>query len=411
MEDCLEQRRGGAVMVAEPAGARLVAGLAAGVMILCLASPRAEPASPFAALPLQVESPVSNPSTPAKVALGRLLFWDPILSGAQDIACATCHHPVHGYADGRDLPIGTGGKGMGPARIYPGGINPLVKRNSPTVLNVAFNGIDTGGHVSPDEAPMFWDSRTRGLEAQALAPIESLEEMRGATDHEGDGVAGAVARLRRVRRYRDLFREAFGAADAVNAVNLSRAIAAFERSLVTSDAPFDRYLRGDRTALSVPELRGMTAFVEHGCTQCHKGAMLSDYQLHVLGVSDNSKLGAADPGAEGRFAFRTPTLRNLAYTAPYMHSGLIKDIGSAVGFYKEVGGGAPGLLHFDQPRMIGGHRVLGSPVGREALDPLLRQVSVNSELNELVAFLGSLNGSFDRSVPARVPSGLKPGGR
>ena len=395
------------------AGLRRALGVTASITVVTLTlSLRAQPATPFAPLPLHVESPPDNPSTPAKVALGRLLFWDPILSGAQDIACATCHHPVHGYADGRDLPIGTGGTGMGPARIYPGGINPLVKRNSPTILNVAFNGIDTAGHVSPADAPMFWDSRTRGLEAQALVPIESLEEMRGGAGLDGQGVAGAVSRVRSVRRYRELFREAFGEGDdAVSAVNLSRAIAAFERSLVSSDAPFDRYLRGDQSAMTVPALRGMTAFIEHGCTQCHKGAMLSDYQLHVIGVSDNSKLGAADPGAEGRFAFRTPTLRNLAFTAPYMHSGLIKDLGSAVGFYKEVGGGAPGLNHFDQPRRINGHLVLGSPVSRDKLDPLLRQVSVNNELDELVAFLNSLNGSFDRSVPAHVPSGLRPGGR
>ena len=101
-------------------------------------------------------------------------------------------------------------------------------------------------------------------------------------------MAGAVSRVRSVRRYRELFREAFGEGDdAVSAVNLSRAIAAFERSLVSSDAPFDRYLRGDQSAMTVPALRGMTAFIEHGCTQCHKGAMLSDYQLHVIGVSDN----------------------------------------------------------------------------------------------------------------------------
>ena len=197
----------------------------------------------------------------------------------------------------------------------------------------------------------------------------------------------------------------------MNATNLSRAIAAFERSLITTDAPFDRYLRGDRSAMSVPALRGMTAFIEHGCTQCHNGPMLSDYQLHVIGVSDNSKLGAADPGAEGRFAFRTPTLRNLALTGPYMHSGLIADLGSAVGFYKQVGGGAPGLMHFEEPRMIEGRRVLGAPVSRDKLDPLLRQVSVNNELNELVAFLDALNGTFDVTVPTRVPSGLRVGGK
>jgi hypothetical protein len=93
-----------------------------------------------------------------------------------------------------------------------------------------------------------------------------------------------------------------------------------------------------------------------------------------------------------------------------MHSGLIKDVGSAVGFYKEVGGSGALLSHFDKPRLINGHLILGSPVGRDALDPLLRQVSVNSELNDIVAFLGTLNGTFDRAMPSRVPSGLRPGG-
>jgi cytochrome c peroxidase len=392
---------------------RVALGLAGSVLVLSLTTavvPARQDPPPFAALPLGVESPPDNPTTPEKVTLGRMLFWDPILSGAGDVACATCHHPVYGYADGRDLPIGTGGKGVGPKRTFPG--NPLVKRNSPTILNVAFNGIDALGHVNPSEAPMFWDSRTRGLEAQALEPIESLEEMRGGRGGgNGGGVADAVARVRRVRRYQELFRHAFPGPDPINARNLSRAIAAFERSLVTSDTRFDRYMRGDRSALSDREVRGMTAFDAHGCTGCHKGPMLSDYKLHVIGVSDNSKLGAHDPGAEHRFAFRTPGLRNLAYTAPYMHSGLLATVASTVGFYREVGGGGAVPSFFGKPQMLNGHLILGSPVGRDSLDPLLRQVTINSELDDIVAFLGSLNGSFDRSTPSRVPSGLKPGGR
>jgi cytochrome c peroxidase len=213
---------------------------------------RSQEPTPLSPLPLQADSPADNPTTPAKVALGRLLFWDPILSSARDIACATCHHPVHGYSDGRDLPIGTGGKGIGPARTFPGGDNPLVRRNSPTILNVGFNGIDLLGHIDPGTAPMFWDSRTRGLEAQALVPIESLEEMRGGDDggDAGSGVAGAVARLQSVRKYRDLFRHAFPGSNAITATNLSRAIAAFERALVSTDAPYDRYLRGDSSAIT-----------------------------------------------------------------------------------------------------------------------------------------------------------------
>jgi cytochrome c peroxidase len=389
-------------------------GLAGSALVLSLsmsARPAAQEPSPFAALPLHAEAPADNPTTPEKVELGRLLFWDPILSGSQDIACATCHHPDHGYADGRDLPIGTGGVGIGPKRAFPGQNRPLVKRNSPTILDVAFNGIDVSGHMDPTQAPMFWDSRTRSLEAQVLGPMESLEEMRGGTVAEGGGVATAVARVAAIRQYQDLFTRAFGAPNSVNAINLSRAVAAFERTLIVTDAPFDRYMRGDQTALNAVEKRGMAAFDAHGCTQCHKGPMLSDYTPHVLGVSDNPALGAYDPGVDHHFAFRTPSLRNLAYTGPYMHSGMIADVASVVGFYKIVGGGGGLLQHFEAPLVLNGHLILGSPVSRDALDPILRQVAVNSELDDIVAFLGSLNGTFDRTIPKKVPSGLRPGGR
>jgi cytochrome c peroxidase len=391
--------------------------LAAAAMTLSLcvgwtSIPQAQQASPFAALPTRVESPPDNPSTPEKVALGRLLFWDPILSSSGDAACATCHHPDFGYTDGRELPIGTGGHGLGPKRTFSGGPAPIVKRNSPTILNVAFNGIDESGHVDPDNAPMFWDVRARGLEAQVLGPIEAPEEMRGAAAPEGQGMAAAVERVSRISEYQTLFAGAFGGPNPVTAVNLARAIAAFERSLVTPDTPFDRFMRGDRTALTDAQLRGMQDFESHGCTQCHNGPMLSDYKVHVLGVSDNSALGAHDPGAGNRFAFRTPSLRNLRHTAPYMHSGVIRDVLSVIGFYRIIGGGGGGLLtHFDKPRMIDGQLVLGSPVDRDQLDPLLRQLSVVQRLDDVAAFLDSLSGTFDRTIPSRVPSGLPPGGQ
>jgi cytochrome c peroxidase len=366
---------------------RSLAGLAAVWAAALVAVGGAQAPSPFAPLPLHVESPADNPSTPEKVALGKLLFWDPILSGAQDIACATCHHPDHGFTDGRALPIGAGGTGIGPKRTVQGR-SLLVKRNSPTILNVAFNGlVDASGPFDPSQAPMFWDSRVRGLEAQTLAPIESLEEMRGDQVAAGGGVAAAVARVAAVRQYRDLFQRAFGESDAVNALNLSRAIAAFERSLVTSDSPFDRYLRGDKSALNATEIYGMEAFDKQGCTLCHKGPMLSDYQVHVLGVPDNPAVGTQDPGAEQRLAFRTPTLRNLAYTAPYMHGGTIDHVDTVVAdFYRRPG-------------------------GRRGVDPLLQRVAVESNAHDITAFLATLNGGFDRSIPPRVPSGLRPGGR
>src|SRR5262245_45557249 len=184
--------------------------------------------------------------------------------------------------------------------------------------------------------------------------------MRGERGAGAGGVAAAVSRVARVHEYRTLFQRAFGAA-GITALTLSRALAAYERSLAVTDTPFDRYMRGDRSAMSDVERRGMEAFDSHGCTLCHSGPMFSDYKLHVLGVPDSAKLGGSDPGAEHRYAFRTPSLRNLASTAPYMHSGLIADLKGAVGFYKSVGGSAT----HDTPHAIDGRPGPGSPRSEE----------------------------------------------
>ena len=134
--------------------------------------------------------------TPERVALGRLLFWDPILSGQKDVACATCHHPSLGYSDGLDLSIGANGVGLGRERaFFPERPARMVKRNSQTVLNVAFNGLTSGGDTSATAAPMFWDLRVRTLEAQALEPIKALDEMRGGTYPEDRALSTVVARL------------------------------------------------------------------------------------------------------------------------------------------------------------------------------------------------------------------------
>ena len=149
--------------------------------------------SRLAALPLHTPAPADNPTTPERVALGRLLFWDPILSGQKDVACATCHHPDFGYSDGLDLSVGANGIGLGAARAFAAG-HPqrLVKRNSQTVLNVAFNGLTAGNDPAPAAAPMFWDLRVRSLEAQALEPIKALEEMRGDAYPEDRALRAAV---------------------------------------------------------------------------------------------------------------------------------------------------------------------------------------------------------------------------
>ena len=189
---------------------------------------------------------------PAAEELGRLLFWDPILSGNKDIACATCHHPDFAYADGRDLSRGTHAVGLGPARRdASNGRIPIVKRNAPTVLNTAFNGLDesrrrrrndgvtTLASVNPARAPMLWDSRIRSLEAQALEPIKAREEMRGDAYSETAAVDTVVARLQANPEYVALFKSVFGTSTAIDARQLGEAIAAFERGLVAMNSPFD----------------------------------------------------------------------------------------------------------------------------------------------------------------------------
>ena len=166
-----------------------------------------------------------------------------MLSGPKDVACATCHHPELGYAEDRDVSIGVGGIGLGEdRRVGRDSTIPLVKRNSQTILNVAFSGSDETGQYDPVWAPMFWDIRVRSLEAQALEPLKALEEMRGLTYPEDEAVSVVVGRLTAIPEYSRLFADAF-AGQAPTAETLGKALAAFQRSLTASNAPFDRYMR------------------------------------------------------------------------------------------------------------------------------------------------------------------------
>ena len=350
------------------------------------------------ALPREFTTPPDNPQTLEKVELGRLLFWDPILSGNRQVACATCHHPDFGYAENLDLSIGVDGAGLGSDRhfVSPDPI-PFVKRNSQTVLNTAFNGIDLEGEYDPATAPMFWDDRARGLEAQALLPILTFEEMRGHAYPEEDAVDTVVARLQAIAEYRSLFAEAFEGEDAVSAENLGKALAAFQRSLVANNSPYDRYMRGETNAMTRLQIRGMQRFEQVGCINCHNGPMFSDYKLHVLGIRDNRLLEESDSGAvEQPYAFRTPSLRNLALTAPYMHNGLFATLEDVVEFYDDVGDRNERNVNLQ----------------RNQMDPLIRTLDdPDDHERELIAFLNALNDdNYDRKIPARVPSGLNPGG-
>ena len=365
--------------------------------------PTATPNDPRA-LPIRIVAPADNPSSEAKIALGRALFWDPILSGEKDIACATCHHPAFGYADGLDLSIGVGGVGLGPNRRATDNSIPRVPRNSPTIVNTAYNGITNNGQTTPETAPMFWDNRAKSLEEQALLPPRSFSEMRGHAFNEDVTIDSLVARLRQITAYRNLFNNAFGGTNAVNADNLAKAISSFERSIVAINTPFDRYARGDDGALTAQELRGLQRFDAVGCDNCHSGPMFSDFDLHVLGVPDNRLLDESDSGVNGSYRFRTPTLRNLGTTGPYFHNGVAGNLTDVLNFYIRIqnpnGGGGGGGLN------------LNPNVNPNQLDNDLRQLRLNrNDIQDIVAFLGSLNDdSFDTRVPSEVPSGLRVGG-
>jgi len=348
-------------------------------------------------LPKNVKSPEDNPSTPEKIRLGKLLFFDPILSGNKDVSCATCHHPENGYAEFRDISIGVNGKGFGSKRVFrtPNDI-PFVKRNAHTILNTAYNGINLDGLYDPEKAPMFWDSRVKSLEKQALEPIKALEEMKGHRYSEENILEEIVNRLKKIPEYQNLFEIAFDKKNAIDSTNLSKAIAAFERSLVTNNSRFDQYLLGDEKALSLSEKEGFKLFKKVGCANCHNGPMFSDYKMHVLGLDENDKLETPDDGFNKEFSFRTPSLRNLRFTAPYMHNGSMQTLQKVLEFYEDIASG-----NSKNPN-----------VSNHQLDSLVKKINIKvKDMAPIISFLNTLNETdFDKEVVDEVPSGLQVGG-
>lgn len=343
-----------------------------------------------------VVSPPDNLPSADKIALGKALFWDPILSGNKDVACATCHHPNYAYTDGLDLSIGTNAVGLGSNRHFltPNDVSPT-KRNSPTVLNTALNGMDTNGNYSPVTAPMFWDSRALSLEAQVLGPIASFEEMRGHGYSEALSLDSVVARLKKNTEYQQLFQTAFGV-NQITSANIAKAIGAFERTLLAHNSPFDLYQKGNKTALTNQQIQGFQAFKDEGCDKCHTGDMFSDYQMHILTVPDNTKLAASDAGFDNTYAFRTPSLRNVSLTAPYMHSGVFQSLNQVLTFYDNISDGK------SQNRNVN--------IGK--LDAKMKRGGLNNNsVNSIIAFINALTDTnFDKSIPSSVPSKLNVGG-
>ncbi len=338
---------------------------------LCVAAEESLPDTRLSALPKSAALPQD---TPEKVKLGRLLFFDPILSATREVACATCHHPRFGWADGRATPLGVKASGLGPER------KPLEKmesstltRNTPSILNVAFNGLRLDQPHDPAKAPMFWDNRVESLEAQVLAPIRSREEMRGDACTEAEAVPQMIERLKKVPEYVRLF------VGEITSEKVADAIAAYERTLITPETPFDRFMRGDRSAMSASQQRGMEAFQRAGCALCHGGPMLSDFKPHAIGLSGPT--------------LRTPTLRNLRHTAPYMHDGSQRTLEDVMLFYDR-------LMDHAAETLDGGDKASLPP-----LDPLLSRLDLRPDDHEsILDFLNALNSDdYDRSVPKGFP--------
>ncbi len=275
----------------------------------------------FTPLPDAAIFPESNTFSESKRALGEFLFWDPVLSGQMNVSCASCHHPELAWADGRDRSIGVDGLGLGPART---GVE-VTPFHSPTVLDSGFAGIaDSVPPASFVSGPYFWDLRAATLEEQAIDPIRSQIEMRGAFFTEEDIFPEIISRLNAIQEYRDLFEEAFDEPDAITIDNVAKALATFQRTLISEPTRFDAFLAGNESALSEGEVTGLNKFINGGCTDCHTGPMLSDFTIRT-----------DQPILQDLAAVRTAPLRNVALTPPYMHNGSQQTLSDAIALYEE----------------------------------------------------------------------------
>lgn len=335
----------------------------------------------------QIAAPVeprNNLGEASKVELGYQLFFDPILSNDKTTSCASCHHPDFGMADGLVKGVGAGGKGYGAHRA---GTGPELPRNTPSLFNVAFNEFQ------------FWDGRVRTLEEQVLVPLFAENEM---NQHD---LAELLKRLRAVPQYRELFAKAFGFkskqdGSEINLQNIARAIAAFERKLNITETNYDQFAKGKDEALTTEQLRGLVVFMGQGqCAVCHTPPHFHDGVLSSIGTTTSPDKNAPidpDPGfgavirrQDGFGMFKTPGLRNVERTAPYMHNGAFKTLEEVVEFYNDGGGRGRGQNPYSQD----------SKVAKLDL--------TEQQKKDLVAFMKSLNDlASPPVVPASVPSGL-----
>ena len=259
--------------------------------------------------PIPAAAPVlkGNPATPAKVELGKILYFEPRLSRSALISCNTCHNVGLGGADFQETSTGHGWR-KGP-------------RNAPTVLNSVYN------------VAQFWDGRAKDLAEQAKGPVQASVEMNNKPEM-------VVKTLKSMPEYIALFKKAFpGEKDPVTFDNMAKAIEVFEATLVTPDSPFDRFLKGDAGALNKQEQKGLATFIDKGCSDCHGGINMGGDDYYNFGVIKvpASRLVADDKGrfkvtqkAGDEFAFKSPSLRNIELTTPYFHSGKVWSLKAAV---------------------------------------------------------------------------------
>jgi cytochrome c peroxidase len=410
-----------------------------------------------------VRPPTSPPPpSPELVKLGEALFWDPILSGNRDTSCATCHHPLAATGDNLSVSIGTVGVGLAETRLQPDEERDLIPRNATPLFNLGYLEWTT----------LFWDGRVFGtpetgfetpasdrlpagldsvLAAQAMFPVTSRDEMRGLlgdkdifgqtnelaiiSDYTSRPIwDGLMERLLAIPGYVELFRAAYPGipADKLTFAQAGNAMAAYQISTFTfEDSPFDRYLRGDVTALSLEARRGAVLFYgQAGCADCHSGPLLTDqkfYNLAVPQIGDGKgreqpfDLGRArETGNDcDRYAFRTPPLRDVAITGPWMHNGALTSLEAVIRHHLDPAASlkaydpsqlAPDLQDTcqDQPEVVAS--VLATLNSSKSEGARLSE----RDIRDLLAFLEALTSPsalhLEHTIPASVPSGLPVGG-
>lgn len=302
------------------------------------------------ALPTTAPAPADNPTTWQKVVLGQMLFHDPRLSSSGTVSCASCHNTMLGGEDNRGGSVGVDGQVGG--------------RSAPTVWNAAFNAVQ------------FWDGRAASLEDQAAGPVTNPIEM-GMKSWDA-----VVSRLKSIEGYQQAFEQAF-AQDSISKDTITKAIAAYERTLITPNSAFDQYVKGNKQAMTEQQLRGMNLVVDLGCTGCHSGPAFNGAgTFQKFPVISNGSIQAQfklkkDKGLaevtgkkEDEHFWKVPTLRNIALTAPYFHNGKVKTLDRAVKIMAKM------------------------QLGKDLSD---------DEANDIVAFLDTLTGEFPKQPMPSLP--------